>query len=229
MADKKKRPPGWHGGRKKTSGKTTYEGTQYRGGRGSGRKNLKRTDDGKLVNQHGVTFTKEEKRALENAVNRVNYRRTKMMEEEGKLPRIVNGKQQGTVRELQLMGKESDFIISRRTKSLQRFKSKEDYKEYLRDLDKVMSPNYVTERIRDYKRNHITALDNAFGDDAKDVKMKLRMMKPDEYMKLIQSNEDLEISYIYDPADRSAKLNQIRKALGMKIKDDDEVTDEAYD
>lgn len=199
----------------------SYEGQQYRGGRAPGRKNLKKTDTGNLVNQFGVTFTPEEKRALENAVNTANRKRARMLKEAATLPRMVSGRDTGdTIGSLQLMGKESDFILAKKTKSLQRFRDREQYENYMKTLQRVNSRDYIEDRIRLYKRNHMKALENAFGDEAKDVMMKIRMMKPKDYMKMIQQDESLEISYIYDPTARSGKLNQIRASMGMKLKDE---------
>ena len=213
----KKKGGYWKGGKKT---RPTFEGSQYTGGRQKGRKNLVKLDDGRVKNQYGVVFTPEQKKALESAVNRVNRKRVKMLEAEANLPRMVAGKESGdTVRSLQLMGKESDFIISRKSKSLQRFKSEKDYNKYMKNLEKVLSDDYIDDRLRLYKRNHIKAIENVFGDEAKDVMMKIRMMKPKDYMKMIQSDEMLEVNYIYDPSDREGKLNQIRASLGMKLKE----------
>lgn len=207
----------WKGGKKKSY---TYEGTQYTGGRGAGRKNLTKTDTGYL-NQHGVEFTHEDRKKLESQVNRANAKRKRMLEAEGKLPRRVGGKETGgTVKELQLMGKESDFIISRKSKSLQRFKSREDFEKYMEHLSQVNSPDYVDQKTRDYKRNHMKAIENVFGDEGKDVLMKIRMMKPKDYRELLESDEDLEVSYVYDPSERTGKLNRIRAALGMSLKEE---------
>lgn len=201
----------------------TWEGQQYRGGRQSGRKNLVKLDGGNLKNQYGVVFTLEEKKALEQAVNTANRKRARMLEAEAKLPRKVAGVDTGdTVASLQLMGKESDFILQRKTKSLQRFQTKEDYNRYMKNLQRVNSRDYITERVRLYKRNHMKAIENAYGDEAKDVIMKIRMMKPADYMKMVQSDEMLEISYIYDPSARSGKLNQLRASMGMKLKEEPE-------
>lgn len=224
VTNKQKSSGHWKGGKRKHY---TYEGGQYTGGREKGRKNLKKLDDGNFQNQYGVVFTPAERKALESQVNSANRKRMKMLEEEGNLPRVVGGKETGdTVRSLQLMGKESDFILSRKSKSLQRFKTRADYDRYMKNLQRVNSPTYIDDRTRMYKRNHMQALKNVFGDDAKDIVMKIRMMKPEEYRKLIQSDEDLEVSYIYDPSARAGKLNRIRAALGMKEKDDDWVEEE---
>lgn len=198
-----------------------YEGQQYRGGRIEGRKNLKKTNAG-LINQHGVIFTPEEKKALETAVNTANRKRKRMLEVEAKLPRRVMGVDTGdTVSSLHQLGKESDFILQPKTKSLQRFKTREAYESYMRNLERVNKRDYIQERVRQYKRNHMKAIDNVFGDEAKDIKMKIRMMKPDEYMKLVQSDEFAEISYIYDPSARAGKMNQIRATLGMRLKEEE--------
>ena len=95
----------------------SYEGKQYRGGRKKGTKNLKRLDDGRLQNQNGVIFTEAEKKALERLVNSANAKRVKMLKMEATLPRMVRGVDTGqTIGQLQLMGKESDFIITRKRK-----------------------------------------------------------------------------------------------------------------
>ena len=200
----------------------SYEGQQYRGGRKKGRKNLVKTETG-FINQHGVSFTTEERKTLEREVNKANAKRKKMLEQEAKLPRKIAGVDTGdTVASLQLMGRESDFILQRKTKSLQRFETREDFNRYMRNLERVNAKDYLTERVRLYKRNHMKAIENAYGDEAKDVVMKIRMMKPADYMRMVQSDEMLEINYIYDPSARSGKLNQLRASLGMKLKEEDE-------
>lgn len=207
-----------------------YEGKQYTGGRVEGRKNLKKLESGNVQNVHGIVFTPEEKKALEREVNKVNAKRKRQLQAEAKLERKVGGVDTGdTVASLQQMGKESDFIIARRSKSLQRFATKEQYSEYMDSLKKINSPTYIDDRTRMYKRNHMKAIQEAYGDDAKDVLMKIRMMKPEEYRKLVQSDENLEIGYIYDPSQRAGKLNQIRASLGMKLKDEDDYLPDPYE
>lgn len=212
----------WRSNKKKYNGDETFEGTQYKGGRKAGRKNLVKLDSGNLLNQHGIEFTQADKKRLESLVNSANRKRMNMLEYEGSLPRFVGGRPTGElVKNRQAMGGESDFILARKTKSLQRFKTREQYESYIKNLERVMSPTYIDDRTRLYKQNHITALYHAFGDDAKDVAMKIQMMKPAEYRELLASDEDLEISFIYDPSDRSAKLNRIRAAMKMKLKEEE--------
>lgn len=221
----------------------TWEGQQYRGGRatnakGEGVKNLIRLENGNLQNVHGVVFTLDEKKALEQAVNTANRKRKRMLEVTAKYPRLINTTDEkghlkrtetdDTVASLQLMGTESDFILQRKTKSLQRFKSKEDYDRYMKNLHRVNDRDYLLSRIRQYKANHIKAILNELGD--KGIAMKIRMMDPMEYMELSTKYEDiLEIHYVYGSDQRQAKINQIRAALGMKIKEEPAIDSEFID
>lgn len=178
--------------------------------------NLKKVAGG-YQNQHGVTFTAEQKAALERAVKRSNYQRKKQLKAEAEMPRR-NG-QSGT--QLQLMGFESDFIITHQPRTLQRFKTMADYEKFMDKQVRIQSGEYLADKTRLYKRNYMAALDNVFGDAAKDVKMRVRMMKPEEFRRMVQSDELAEIGYIYDPSAQAGKLNQIRASFGMRLKEEE--------
>ena len=199
--------------RKKNAKKLgVWEGGQYRGGRQAGRKNLKRVPGG-YQNQHGVTFSEEQKKALERAVNRSNYQRKKMLGEEAKLNPQAS--------QLRLMGKESDFIITRQTKSLQRFKSMEEYEAYMDKQACIQSGEYLDEMTKLYKRNYMTAVMNELDDPG--IAMRVRMMKPEDFRKFVEAHgEDMEISYVYDPTTKQARRNKIRSLLGMKEVDEED-------
>lgn len=187
-----------------------------------GRKNLRRDDAGNLVNQHGVKFTDAEKRALTNAVKAVNRKHEKMLGESDKWERIVDGEPTGQTlqQQRQNMGKPREMIIAKRSNSMQRFRSREQFEKYMDELNRInRDPDeYINSRIREYKRNYIKALEDAYGDShyIADIKMRIRTMKPDEYMKLVSTNEDLEIGYVYPDKEGGGKLDVIRKQLGLK-------------
>lgn len=195
--------------------------TEVKAGRPAGTPNLKKVDGG-YVNQYGVKFTAEQKKDLERAVARSNYQRKKALEAEGQLPRYKGGQPTGqTVGDLRTMGKESEFIISQQPRTLQKFHSMEDYEKFMDKQARIQSGEYLDDMTRAYKRNHMKAIENVFGDEAKDVVIKIRMMKPEQYRELIQKEEDLEVGYVYDPSAMRGKLAQIRQALGMKQKEED--------
>lgn len=194
-------------------------------GRSSGTKNLqKKIVDGKLgvVNQHNVFFTANEKEALESAVRKANRKSKAMHEVFDALPYMREGRETGaTVGEMRSLGKELDFSIAKKTASIQRFKSKEEYNRYMRNLDRVNTDDYVKQRSRQYKANYTKALLNPEGglglafDDVGDIVMKIRTMKTEDYLAKVASNEELEIGYLYDEDQLEAKLNAIRSALGL--------------
>ena len=201
---------------------------------GSGRKegvaNLKKVEGG-FVNQYGVMITVAEKKALESAVNSANRKRRRLLEQNSPIfLRDEKGREtENTVGQLQGIGKESDFILAPKTKSLQRFRSKEQFENYLSNLKHVNERGYIDEKTETYRENYFTALDRAFGDEAQDVKDKLASLTPKQYRDLVASADDvLEIGYIYLSSQRTIKLNAIRSMLGMETKevpDDDEVLD----
>lgn len=189
----------------------------------TGRKNLKHLDDGRIRNQHGVTFTDAERRRLESLVVRANKKRRDQLKEAATLPRMVRGEDTGDTLATKLqMGFESDFIIAKKSKSLQRFQTKTEYNKYINYLERVNSPEYLDERTRLYKRNYIDALRRVHGDAAKDIEMKVRMMKPADFRKKIEQEELVEISDIYAEQDKAAAREQLRASFGMRSKEEDD-------
>lgn len=205
-----------------------YTGQQYRGGRQKGEKNLVRVDGG-FQNQHGVVFSEAERKALTNAVNTANRKRARMLKQEGSLPWVVDGKDTGdTLASKQRMGYESDFILAPKSKSLQRFRNRKEFESYMLNLERVNDRNYINKRTEQYRENYLTGLDRAFGDDAADIKKAIGKMSPAKYRELVaQHDEDLEIQFLYDDKDRTAKLNRIRNAMGLPSKEAAE-PDETY-
>lgn len=181
---------------------------------GPGRKekipNLKKVEGG-YMNQHGVIFTPEQKKALENSVRRSNYARDKQIKAEAAMT-SVSGRSNS---QLRLMGQESDFIIARQARSLQGFKSMAEYENFMDKQARIQSGEYLNDRTALYRENHIKALENVFGDEAKDVIGQIQDMDLKDYREMIQRNEFMEVNFIYDPAAMSAKLNQIRRSLKM--------------
>lgn len=192
--------------------------SQWKGGKkalempGPGRKekipNLKRVEGG-FQNQHGIVFTPEQKKALENSVRRSNYAREKQL-----------NKELGDKNALQrYLSQESDFIIARQARSLQGFKSMEEYEAFMDKQARIQSGEYLRDRTELYRANHIQALENVFGDDGKDVIAKIESLSLEDYRQMIKKDIFLEVNYIYDPSAMHGKLNQIRKSLKMKEKE----------
>lgn len=186
------------------------------------RPNLERFDGGLIKNKHGVYITEDEKRELERAVNKANNKRKKQLEKARKMVRKLEGEivddRPGA---LLTMGRETDFILAKKSKSVHRFRSRGEFDRYMERLNNINDPNYIPNRIRAYKRNFTSSLLETYGDQAKDIAMKIRMMKPEKYMEMVEQDEALEIGYYGDSGDYiPGMLNKLRRALGMKEKEE---------
>lgn len=181
-------------------------------------KNLK-YQDGMITNIYGVKFTEQDKKQLVSLVNSAQRKRRRMLEQEANMTKMVSNKPSNiTVGQYnQSMNKESDFVLAKKTKSLQRFKSKSDFDRYIANLQKVVKKEYVEQRVAAYKANYIKGLEKEFGSiDKKTVNKIIKQIKgmsEKEYMKTVQANDNMQISFIYDPKRKSQKLEQIKQAV----------------
>lgn len=179
---------------------------------------LERVGDN-LKNKFGVEFTGDDKKRLESLVNSANRKRNRLIKQEGELDRYIMGKPTGKkLKDYQrtgdnrMMGLESDFVIVKKSKSLQRFESREEFDNYIKNLERVTDRNYVKKRATTYKENYIKALQNEFGSSADDIAKKVNDMSLEDYMRYAAMDEQLEIGFIYEPNKKLA-LNKIRSSF----------------
>lgn len=203
----------------KRKGAPKYNRPKHNEGRVKGQKNLQKFDGG-VINQHGIMFTDDEKKALEQAVNTANRKRKRMLKEWGGLERKYGGQPTGEtiggLNSLSSLQKESDFILRPKSKSLQRFETREAFEAYLKNVQRVNQRNYIDIRVQQYKDNYIAGLRNAFGADADEIIEQIKKMKPKEYMRKVEADETLEIGYLYEKDAYHVKLNHIRHAVGLE-------------
>ena len=186
---------------------------QGKTGRPKGSKSLKRTKNG-FRNQYGIEFTEKERRDLRNSITRSNRWIDKQRAAEGQLDLYVGGINKGVKKsQLQLMGQESDFIISQQKGTLQEFRTKKEYREYMKKQKLIQSGRYLEFKTRAYKENHQAAIKNVFGDAGKGLAMRIRMMKPEQYRRMIQSDELADIQFVYDEIDAQSKLETLHALL----------------
>lgn len=192
-----------------------------RAGRKKGVPNLKKTETG-VKNQYGVEFTRDEKRLFENAVRYVNRKRKGLLDSLAGLPRVKNGKPTGqTVGEMWAMRGENTMlndnpIITKRSTSLQNFKSKGAFDAMMKYLERAKKPDYIDKSMEIYQANHIKALKNVFGADADPLIREIKSMDARKYLELVMTNDDMEIGHVYTQEEYTKKLNSIRKAMKLK-------------
>ena len=175
-----------------------------------------------IINDEGVKITLAERDRLQQLTKRAEEKRVEMERQLYDLPRKLEGEEVGgTVRDFKQMGRETDFVLAPKTLTWKDFKSKEAFDRYTQRLEKIVDPDYIPNRIRQYKQNFTSSLLETYGDQARDIAMKIRMMKPMEYMKMVETDESLQIGYYADSDDYvPGMLNKLRRSLGMKEKEE---------
>lgn len=186
-------------------------------------KNLIR-EDNYITNQYGVKLSQDEVTRMRNLVRRVNYKRNKMVKEFAETPLYYGGKKlDEDRRQLSLMGEEMDIMIRKRSAAVNQFKSKKDFNAYVRQLDRVADTDYLEYRTKLYKRNLMNTIQEKYGqypDQIKGIIMKIRMMKPAEFQKLIASDRLFQIKEHYNLYGDINRLKNMRERLGLRQLDD---------
>lgn len=191
-------------------------------------KNLIRTDD-YITNQFGVKISQDEVKRMQSLVRRVNYKRNKMIKEFADKPLYYGGKKlDEDRRQLSLMGEEMDIMIRKRSAAVNQFGSKKEFNAYVRQLERVADTDYMEYRSRLYKRNLMKAIEEKyanFPDQTKGILMKIRMMKPEEFQKLIGTDRLFQIKEHYMLGGALNRLANMRERLGLRpldLEDDEE-------
>ena len=193
--------------------------------------NLKR-ENGTIINQYGVEINEDEARRLRNLVQNVNRKREKMLKQFRDKPLFYGGQRLDDSREqLMLMGEELDIMIRKRSASLQRFQDKRSFNNYITQLERAASADYMAYRTKLYKRNYMQALQNQYGmypDLLKGVLMKVRMMKPEAFAELVGMDRLFQIKEHYSLGGALDRLKAVRERLGLSNPDYDDDSEEDY-
>lgn len=171
------------------------------------------------INQYGVKLSIKDVERFRRNVNAINKRAERQNKQFAKLERTIDNKKTGqTVGQLMQMGYEPEFAYAKRTANLNQFKDAEQFRNRLKATEKALSPNYISKRVMDYKRNYTKALSENFGDAAKPLINKIRGMKQSEFIRTITANPDqLSIKSIYAQTGyNSSNLYELAEAWGAK-------------
>lgn len=127
-------------------------------GRLKGQKNLipVRDGSGKIVaktNKHGVTFTTEEQKKLNQAVDRFYKKRKTIHTREVAI--FLGYDMEG-----QLSGKKDRFLTDEFSKGLHQFKTRDSYDRVMAQLEEYNSASYINDIVNDYKNRLVKTIAN---------------------------------------------------------------------
>ena len=190
------------------SGRGKYENKQYSGGRVKGAKNLRYFED-IVVNQFGVTFTLDEKKELENLVNRANQKRKKLLKDDKNIVVFSGGQSLKTT--YGKMGRESDFAIQRKSKSINKYESREEFDKYVKMLKRVNTKGYIDDRVNQYKENYIKAIRGQGFDETlvKDIEN----MTDEQFFEFAKGDELIKFVHAYNVYDREKIAEGMKRAV----------------
>lgn len=150
------------------------------------------------ANKNNVSFTKQEIKELTKLAKGSNKIRDRILKHEGGLLAILGGElSDKTVKQTYgLMGRESDFVLTKKSSDINRFRSKAEFERYITYLREVNKPNYLNNKIENYRNNFIQSLKNVYGNNADKLIAKLKTLSLPEYADLISRGDLFEISYL---------------------------------
>lgn len=184
-----------------------------------GAPNLIRTDD-YIINKYDVKISHDEARRLENLVRRVNRKRAAMEKAFSDKPLYYGRQRLDESREqLRLMGEEMDIMIRKRSASLHQFASRGSFNKYMKSLERAAATDYIEYRAKLYKRNYMKALQENYGEYPellKGVLMKVRMMKPADFVEWVGTDRLGQIKFHYDVGGKVQRLNDLRDRVGLR-------------
>lgn len=165
---------------------------------------LKRNKRGSIILPNGERITISEQKALRSAVNSANRKRKRMLEN---LPSEAKRKYKD-------FGIESDFVMRKKSTSLQRFRNKKEFNRYLKSVQKIASGEFERKRTLTYKDNYVRALKNTFNSSANNAVKAVKNMDYKTFKKKVESGELEDIGYVYyDP--NNEKLTRINQQLNV--------------
>ena len=176
------------------------------------RKGSKRLVDvgyGSRENKFGVRFTSSEMKKFRNEVQRVNKRLE------------TYTRQMQKIRQSNLNTIDSRIpvepLFDRKSTSLQRFRSKDEFNEYISRMRKQGSDNYRSWRFKIEKENYKKAIDSVFPQaDARHLKNKINKISNEKIHEAFISKKLEHTGFVYYDPDK-AKFNQIMSQLDALV------------
>lgn len=177
--------------------------------RRKGSKQLVDVGYGSRENKFGVRFTASEMKKFRNEVQRVNKRLE------------TYTRQMQGIRQNNRMTIDTRIpvepLYERKSTSLQRFRSKDDFNEYMSRMRRQGSDNYRSWRYKIEKENFKKAIDSVFPQaDARQLKNKINKITDKKLHEAFISKKLEHTGFVYYDPDK-AKFNQIMSQLDALV------------
>ena len=140
---------------------------------------------------NNFTITKKEQAELKKYVKRANQRRYDRSEKYYDISRY-QANMKGISKEayrnlLEVKG----FITEKYSSAFTQFKSKADFKDYIKELKQVTKRGYGNERIEKIRESMLKRIDENYGNLGKDLAEKITSLNDGELLSLYVNNDDI--------------------------------------
>ena len=160
---------------------------------------------GTVTNKFGVKFTASEIKKFRNEVQRVNKRSKTYLQQ---MERIRQSSPNTIDSRIPV-----EPLFEKKSTSLQRFRNKNEFREYMSRMRKQGSARYKNWRYEIEKSNFKRAIDNTFSrEDARKLNSKVNKISAEKLHNAFVSRKLEHTGYIYYDPERS-KYNQISNQL----------------
>lgn len=177
-------------------------------------KNLKKVGYGSVENQWGVRITKKEQKEIKSLVAKANRTREKMLKFQDNLEMRHAGKLKGVKYGdiYEGLRPPSDFIIQKKSASLQVFRTKKGLQGYIKHLKKVTSDKYIKNTVKQLRASHIKAIQNTLGSQPDLVKM-IKNLSVEQYYELYLTDDCFTVQYVYDLDELDTRVKNIKNSI----------------
>lgn len=169
-----------------------------------------------VKNVHGVVVPRETYNEIKKEVAQLNKENKKRLKQIKKQNFKSRGKTtEEKVQDRLLMGDTRYNEFKPKKFNFDRFRNKKELQEYTQSLKEKTSPKFYDKKVKRYKDNYITGLQNVFGKMSKNLVKKIKSMDTDEFMKLYYTEDIANIDFMYEFMDVVAKLKELEMIFNV--------------
>lgn len=174
-----------------------------------------------VTNKEGVTAPLKEVRKLKNLFGHIERVKEKELERISQIKVVAGGQQLTTSAAVQEWLRNKQGELSVPTFTMNRFRSKKAFNDYLMKMTAEYSGDFLTRQREEYRRRFLKALDTQFGEELGEeaiegFKKHIEDMNLQKFIDTYYGDVDANIRYIYDKADAAARLKRLKEMFGMQ-------------
>lgn len=172
-----------------------------------------------VKNKHGQVFTKKEVNEIIREEKRINRRKVEERKKYEKKAFKSAGKPTGiTVEQRREVMRDDRYSNTEPVdfkRLLNNVRDQGEFKEFLKNVEKAYTGDFIRKRNELYRENYKKALFNVFGMDASTIISHVENIALGSFMDMYYEEDLANIAFIYDKVERDKKLQAIKDVWGI--------------